>query len=469
VGIPYQGAASLSIAPRTPGSVVAGLVYDYLVVPGERLVPRIDALAQIEESTGGRRLTLRLQRGIVFHDGGVAGAGDLLAALEADRARPFFANRYAALEKALIEGENVVLSFRRPDPAFTAALAWLSLERTSGPYRMVRGDDSSAELEANASYWNGPPHIRRVAFRAYGSLRETWGRLTRNEVDVDLQLPAALAPLVNERRYRIVEQPSLVYVGVAVNHRAAPFADARVRKALSYAAHRADVLVRATHGYGVPCFGPVPPEAAFHDGSARVDRDPQAASALLTAAGLRRGADGTWAGRLGALEFTLLAAADDDELMQTALVFQQQMASFGVRVRVEPAPLAALKDRLERRDFQALLATWNAGLDPGFTAMHWYSGEARNFWGYSNREVDAAYDAGRATTDFAGRREAYVRLQRAMIDDPPAIFLYWRKHLAAVHRRYTHVGTGYWDLVRSIPRWEIDPSYRDGAETEPAL
>lgn len=77
-------------------------------------------------------------------------------------------------------------------------------------------------------------------------------------------------------------------------------------------------------------------------------------------------------------------------------------------------------------NFQILLVGQEVSLYPDQYPL-WHSGLATNFTGYKNTKVDSLLEKGRQTLDQTERLAIYQEFQQALLDDPPAIFLWYLK------------------------------------------
>jgi ABC-type transport system substrate-binding protein len=81
-----------------------------------------------------------------------------------------------------------------------------------------------------------------------------------------------------------------------------------------------------------------------------------------------------------------------------------------------------------------------------------------NFPRHRSEVVDAALDAGRATTDLAERQEAYAQVWRTYAEELPYLFLYHTR-TAAVSRPEVH-GLGDW----TAPDGAVIPAVNGSAQ-----
>lgn len=80
----------------------------------------------------------------------------------------------------------------------------------------------------------------------------------------------------------------------------------------------------------------------------------------------------------------------------------------------------------DTNNFQTLLLGQEVSLDPDQYAL-WHSGLATNFTSYKNTKVDSLLETGRQTIEQQERQTIYQEFQQALLDDPPAVFLWYLK------------------------------------------
>lgn len=83
---------------------------------------------------------------------------------------------------------------------------------------------------------------------------------------------------------------------------------------------------------------------------------------------------------------------------------------------------------------------------PSAMALVWRSDSPDNLSRYSNPEMDRAIDA----RDWAAA-------EAALRDDPPAAFICTRDQLAVVDSRVKNPVLGPYDLLETLPEWEVEP------------
>jgi peptide/nickel transport system substrate-binding protein len=126
----------------------------------------------------------------------------------------------------------------------------------------------------------------------------------------------------------------------------------------------------------------------------------------------------------------------DASMERVALEMQRQLRLVGVEVDLEPTTLDKLDRRIQTGDFDAFFADAWSGWALIKPYQFWHSGSPYNYGHFSSPVVDAALDAIRHAPDNAAYKAGVAAFQRAIIDDPPGIFLAWSERARAVSTRF---------------------------------
>jgi ABC-type transport system substrate-binding protein len=146
-----------------------------------------------------------------------------------------------------------------------------------------------------------------------------------------------------------------------------------------------------------------------------------------------------------------------------ALVLQRQLQEVGVEVVLEEAPVDKALARVNAGDFDAFLA--DAVNAPTLVRpyLFWHSGGTYNWGHFSSPAVDAALDHVRHAQDDTEYRAGVAAFQRAIVDDPPAIFLAWSERARAVSTRFEVPVEPGRDILSTLRLWRPVSS---GARTD---
>ncbi|MBU1247579.1 MAG: peptide-binding protein, partial [Proteobacteria bacterium] len=241
------------------------------------------------------------------------------------------------------------------------------------------------------------------------------------------------------------------------------FTDVRVRRALTFAIDKQEVVDGVLFGLGLAANGPYKPDSwAYNPNIPASVYDPAKALTLLAEVGWEdHDGDGLLDKDGRPFAFTILTNQGNSQRINTAIIIQERLRQIGIQVKVRTVEWAAfLNEFVDPGHFDAVILAWSVPPDPDIHAIWHSKADARlNFTRYSNPEVDTLLDAGRATLDQAERKRIYWKVQEYLYEDQPYCFLYVSKSLPIVNRRIQGVepapsGIGHnsewWWIPRSL-------------------
>lgn len=212
------------------------------------------------------------------------------------------------------------------------------------------------------------------------------------------------------------------------------FQDVGFRQAVSLAIDRVGLVRLVYGGRATPIWGHVTPANKLWINEALVKpaRAPERARELLRAAGCTWGRDGGLLDPRGApVIVTLIAAAGNSAMTETATVIQADLKAIGLRVQIAPLEFRALLDRiLQSRQYDAALLRLAAGdVDPNGEMNVWPSGGATHLWNPGleapatpwEAEIDRLMHEQLTTIDSAKRKALYDRVQAIVAEELPII------------------------------------------------
>jgi peptide/nickel transport system substrate-binding protein len=325
------------------------------------------------------------------------------------------------------------LTFTNPHPIAT------------GPFTEVRVFRNQVyEVARNPRYWQpGKPAVEALRMVAYPSNDQANLALVEGEVDWGGNyVPAIERTFVErDRAHNGFWYPALgATVFLYPNHARAPFADVRVRRALSLAVDRRRIADVALAGHAHPSDATALTDAyaTWRDPQLAADgwvrHDTVAAEKLLDEAGLVRGSDGWRRGRDGRrLTLAVEVVSGWSDWVRAAQLVARDLAAVGLDVKLRTYEYSAWFARLQSGDFD-LSVGWS--LD-GPTPYHVYRGlmassavkpvgelAVANWHRFGDAGADELLRAFERTQDPARQRAIGVQLQARFVATAPAIPLF---------------------------------------------
>lgn len=421
--------------------VVTNLATEGLIIVGADGRPRPWLAENWSVSPDGLTVKVRLRQSVAFHDGTLATASfirDLIAAHLrsnlgelADDVREVRATSDRDIEFLLTQRSALL-----PEALFDPIQKEGSSLVGTGPFENVEQADGQGQMRANEHYYLGRPLIDRILIRPYPSVRSAWADMLRGNVDMlydvgvealdSLERSSDVGVFVFQRPYALL---------AVLNTQAPHLRNPRVRQLLNAAIDREDLLSEVFRGHGSPADGPISPRHwAYEATASRFQYRPQPIGTIDQP-----------------LKLTCLLS--DPSFERLALALQKQLASVGVDLQPEIAPADAFMLRLTSGNFDAALVDVASG--PGLIPpyLFWHTGGRYNWAHYSDRAVDAALDTIRHAASDDEYKAGVAAFQRAIVANPPAIFLVWSERARAVSRRFDVPAEPGVDILRTLRLW----------------
>lgn len=331
---------------------------------------------------------------------------------------------------------------------------------TSGPYRISRWQPGiELELVPNPEYRASDATTRRaVVFRVVADPAALVERLLAGEFDfADALQPFDAERVARAGGFTLLESASRQYDYIAWNLRRPPFDDPAIRRALTLAIDRRQLVDAIWRGRAEVAAGPVPSYVWARDRElVPWPYAPDEARALLAARGFAdRDGDGIVERDGRPFAFELLSNSGNRPRADAAVMIQEQLARVGIRATPRQLEINTLTELNLAGEFDATLLGWAIDTSLDFRS-YFHSQEQADGWNfiaYANGEVDRALDEARAAPDAAATREPLIRLQRLLHQEQPYTFLWEPTRLAAVRTGVAGARITPLSGLASLPQW----------------
>ena len=327
----------------------------------------------------------------------------------------------------------------------------------SGPYKL-EGDplawtpgSGQITLVRNPKYWGPKPPLDKLVWREYPDDSARLADFRNGKLDSYGVLPDLFPQLsrdaqLNERGHflrRVQVDNGYSYIGwnESWGGKPSPFADKRVRQAMTLLTDRARILREIYNDIGQVASGPFSPATKQPDPTLKpMAFDPQQAAQLLKEAGWEvRDDSGVLKNAQGdAFRFKLTYPSGRALSDRTMLFLKDAYAKAGIVMTPDPLAFDILLERLEKRDFHACSLAWGGTVedDPRQIFHTEAMKEGSNRIGYSNPQLDALIDTARSELDAAKRAELWHKAHRLLNEDQPFTFLFNDETVVFVDKRF---------------------------------
>jgi peptide/nickel transport system substrate-binding protein len=339
----------------------------------------------------------------------------------------------------------------------------------TGPFQIAEVTAAQITLDANPRWYDARAYLNRLQLRFYPDYESVFAAYARDEVEgiarvLPAYLPKARALPRLTLSYARIAGYSLIYLNLSKP----AFQDKGVRQALLYALDRQRFINDLLQGQGLLAASPIAPGTWAYDSAVPVyPFDAEKAKALLDGAGWRdANNDGTREKDRVDLAFNLITP-DDPARVALANEIVKSWQAIGVKSAVQVVPASLLVQNVLRpRQFDAVLYEWRTLSSDPDQYENWHqtqipggAAQGHNYGGLNDRGISEALEMARKTNDQAKRAELYRKFQELFIERVPALLLYYPVYTYGVDARVRNVQLAPMltpsDRFRSVTQWYI--------------
>jgi peptide/nickel transport system substrate-binding protein len=300
----------------------------------------------------------------------------------------------------------------------------------TGPFKFVEHvPDTRIVMQANDEWWGGPQRIKTLIYRPIKEDASRAAALVAGEVDLAMDLPPELLPLVERARNVTVQKVLSIrtYVMLMSNlFPDYPTVKREVREAISYAIDRESLVKTIMGGLGEPASFVSPTTFGFNPALKPIPHDPARAKRLLAEAGYPNGID-------VALDASYGKYPKDKEIAEA---IAGQLTSVGIRTTVKSYEWGVLTKRIFSHQASplALIGWGDQNFDPeSHNRLTLRSGST---WSQSNDPIlDALIDKIATEMDPDKRKAMIYEEQEYLRQSHPVAYILRMALVAGVSRK----------------------------------
>ncbi|HWK81114.1 MAG TPA: ABC transporter substrate-binding protein [Thermomicrobiales bacterium] len=314
----------------------------------------------------------------------------------------------------------------------------------TGPFTNVaRFENQIWELHKNENYWQeGKPYIDGLRIPAYNSN----DAINLATINGENDWAANFIPDI-QKTFVDKDPDHFGYwfpaygatVHLYLNTTVAPFDQVDVRKAISMALNRDQIVTVAMYDYTHPADATGLSDAYESWKDAEIAKadwvtyNVDKANEMLDAAGLTKDGDVRKTPDGKAMEYELNVVSGWSDWVQSCDIISKNLAEVGIKATVKPYEQATWQTNVQNGDFTMSIG-WSAG---GATPFNFYRGvmssvtwnpigtsSPENWHRFKSEEADAALNAFGESSDPAVQKEQAVKLQQLYSDNAPAVPLF---------------------------------------------
>lgn len=316
----------------------------------------------------------------------------------------------------------------------------------NGPYRYVRHvPNEYVVLEANPDYYRGKPRIGRVILK-FGTQVVT--ELLSGNVDAAVWIKRIdVHKLKGDPHFREYYDLSPWHVGIYWNQRYQKFRDPKIRRALTLAINRKELIQLINLPKDIPIVdGPFSTDQFLRGELPEpIPYDPEMARRLFDEVGWRD-VDGKGVREKEGEKFSFTGIVTNDR-KEEAVYVQDQFRRVGIKMEVLIIAQETLLERYRAGDFEAAFWLFASGIWRGISKF--FSDDSPI--GYHNPQIERLLENAMEIRDPRGKERICKELWPIFQTELPITFLYPNIESSIIHRRVR----GLKSLGRASPIMDI--------------
>lgn len=427
-----------------------------------------DLAESYDVTTDGLKLTFRLKKGVLFHDGTEVNADAVMfsVARQMDENHPYHVAgrmRYSKLmfgdpsttETALVtdvsapDDYTVQFTLARPNVSFIRMLAMTPAFVVSpravqtygkdfnttmvgaGPFRIKNyAQDQSAVVVRNEDYDGDRPPLDEIRFRIMRDPTIRMNSLRKGDSDVISGVqPNDIELLEKDKNISVMSEPSMNLGYIMLNNDLPPFNNKLVRQAMNYAIDKDYIVKTLFNGTSVVAAGIIPPGMLGHDKTRKpYPYDPEKAKQLLVDAGYPGG-------------FKVKFTTHDRPRVyfpvgiRLAERIQKDLEKVGITAQLEQLEYPAFLDKVKSGNYIMANTGWVTDNGDPDNFIYELAGREDNEGNYSNPEATRLMRQAAGENDEKTRAAMYKKAEDMLVENPPFVFLNHGKQVLAVRKR----------------------------------
>jgi peptide/nickel transport system substrate-binding protein len=319
------------------------------------------------------------------------------------------------------------------------------------------------ELVRNPQYYEpGKPRLDRVIFRVVPDDLTLLTQLKKGEIDCleSISREAVGDLTADYPDIRIYKYPSRSMTYIAWNLEHPLFRDKEIRRALTMAINREEMIATLLKGMAVECKSPMSQLIWAYDGGIEpIPFDPVRARIILAEQG--------WVDTDGdrvldkdgrPFEFEMITNNGNQIRIGIVTMVESYLRNIGVKVNPLMLDWNHFIGRVSTSHFDSHVMGWKVGTRADLTEL-WHSRSNQpggyNRVGYKNGEVDALIDEAKNTLDPDKAKALWSRCQRIIYEDQPFTFVAVQYEVVALGSKFKGVRASPISFFINLRDWYI--------------
>ena len=334
----------------------------------------------------------------------------------------------------------------------------------TGPF-LFKSSNANREITllANPDYFKGKPKISKIVMKPFSDKNIMNQALTFNSLDMVVNVdPRHITELQADSRFSLIGYNTLSYSFFGYNNATKHLANPMVRRALSHAVNREEMLRAFYNNNGTIISGPFAPGSwAYNLDVIPLGYNPLKAISLLKQAGFIQTKNGFLdkSGRPFSLNLVVPIDKNNEANKRVILAYKNFLNKIGIKIKVSFLEKESWKKTVfAKHKFDITFATWSfddaADISDIFHSDYnqpWQN----NFISYHNSEVDKLIELSLASVDHQAKRTINYKLHKIIAEDSPYTFLWSLTRFAGYSNKLKNINIHPYKYFEDAHLWEF--------------
>ncbi|MDZ7612054.1 MAG: peptide ABC transporter substrate-binding protein [Candidatus Moranbacteria bacterium] len=463
---------------------LSDLIYSSLFKYGKNAEIKNDLAESYQVSENKKTYTIKIKEDVKWHDGKPLTAEDIyftVRLIQNPQFKSTLRSSFQDVEVEAVDERTVKFKLQEPFSPFLNKLTFGILPKHifknissgnflinefnlkpvgSGPFEFSNFEKDeqdniiSYQLIANDEYYGQRPYLEQLNFSFYTSEKELIDAYNKKEINgFGIFSYDNIKQFEDDKTTRVKSFEIPRYFSVFYNQtKSKALSDKNVRRALSYAINREQIINEVFHGYAREVYSPVLDsfgKFSSNDEAEKYFYSTEEAKKILEEAGWEEQDNGIRVKTNDDEKIELkiaLVCANWSPLEKSAEKIKKQWEEVGAEVEVKTLEINEVQQNyIKTRDYEALLFGQEYfGNDPD-PYHFWHSSEkqdpGKNLAVFDEEEADKLLEEAREIHDVNKREEKYNQLEKIITEESPASFLFSADYVYIVNDKVKGLGT----------------------------
>lgn len=399
--------------------------------------------------------TLKLKKGLKWHDGEALTADDIVFTLDKilDQSQKSLLRGDFLVDGKPVEykkADDLTVEFKLPRVMmnFESAIASFSPipkhifegEKDiatstknenpigSGPYKFKEHKKGeSVTLVKNDDYFGGKPHIDTVVYRIIAHSNSSTSAFLNGEISAKYVDARDVDKFEGKATLETYDEGMLV--NAIMNFDSPALSKKEIRQAIAYALDK-DEMIKAGYvdeKYALKAFSDLVPTTLYYTEDVnKYDKNVEKAKELITKSGMND------------IKLSVIFTNGNKSDEATTLVMQQRLKDIGIELQLVPMERNAFIQKLfteGKKDFDMAINAYVMGNEPNSYRSIFEVGGENNISNYVNRDLDKKWEAANGETDKTKREALYKEIQKTLSEDLPIYPIAYSQSIIAIDKK----------------------------------